>query len=341
MIKFNIVPSHPKWLPAIENFYSTVDKWIRTRGELNTIQRLKDLRVIVYSLSSDNPFKPVGYGLYKSGLPRIFGSEMNISYANGDQRVIRVILTLLQVSRSIKAYKKVDTSTITDTFKGDSNIFTEFEASMPELMNRLPLRSERQPWSKLHIATTMGPIGPSMLCGTELIAKFLDRFQHLSKDLGFEDLTTYISGFKDLAPHWWKLYPSRPEKVLRRLGIVPDVDGKSRVIGILDYWSQSILKPIHKDLMATLESLGGPRGPDLTYGQDIKPFGPENEPYYSIDLSAATDRFPVKITEIILGHIYDPLYAKAWRELMVGESFLFGPEVLKYSVGQPMGAYSS
>lgn len=69
------------------------------------------------------------------------------------------------------------------------------------------------------------------------------------------------------------------------------------MIGILDYWSQGILKGIHDELMSILRAFSGP---DVTYGQDIGPFGPEDQPYYSMDLTAATDRFPVCITEDLL-----------------------------------------
>lgn len=34
-------------------------------------------------------------------------------------------------------------------------------------------------------------------------------------------------------------------KGLRKLTVIPSPEGKSRVIAMLDYWSQSVLKPIH------------------------------------------------------------------------------------------------
>jgi hypothetical protein len=35
---------------------------------------------------------------------------------------------------------------------------------------------------------------------------------------------------------------------IRRLSIVNDPEGKARVIAILDYWSQTSLKPLHDSL---------------------------------------------------------------------------------------------
>jgi len=80
---------------------------------------------------------------------------------------------------------------------------------------------------------------------------------------------------------------------------------------------------------------------DMTFGQGIAPFGDPSEPYHSIDLTAATDRFPVEITEIILSQLYDNNYARAWRELMTGEKFLYEGKYYSYNTGQPMGMYSS
>lgn len=56
-----------------------------------------------YSASVNNPLKIYGYGQYKSGLPRIFGHELDTSFRDRDPRAMRLILTLIQVSRSISA----------------------------------------------------------------------------------------------------------------------------------------------------------------------------------------------------------------------------------------------
>jgi hypothetical protein len=289
-------------------FYQTVERWITTKGKLTTIARLKDIRTQFYSASVGLKLELKGYRTFKSGLPHVFGHELDAAFRERDPRALRLILTLVQVSRSIDAWKKVDLSTITSPSTAKLEVIEEFKASMPKLLERLPLQSERPVWEKLHIATTMGPIGPAMTTNATLIDKFLTRFSHLAQELQFEGLVTYLESVRSLSSIWESIYPSRmvgANLPLRRLSTVPDVDGKNRVIGIIDYWSQSILKPLHKDLMATLESLGGPRGPDLTFGQDIKAFGPSTEPYYSLDLTAATDRFPIFLQEKLLSKIFD------------------------------------
>jgi len=96
----------------------------------------------------------------------------------------------------------------------------------------------------------------------------------------------------------WKGGPIVP-RFMRRLSTVDDTEGKKRVIGILDYWSQSLLKPFHDHVLHVLERI--PQ--DCAYGQDIGPFGDETQNYYSIDLTAATDRFPVSLQRMVVEHL--------------------------------------
>jgi hypothetical protein len=78
--------------------------------------------------------------------------------------------------------------------------------------------------------------------------------------------------------------------VLRRLTDFPDKEGKQRVVALLDYYSQSVLKPLHKFLYARLRTI--PQ--DCTFDQgSFRSKMKDCEIYYSIDLTAATDRFPI------------------------------------------------
>lgn len=80
----------------------------------------------------------------------------------------------------------------------------------------------------------------------------------------------------------------------RRLCKFPDKEGKQRVIAISDYFSQAVLNNLHEYLFDFLRSLDK----DFTFNQDrfmnLIPFIGDNPNvnWYSIDLTAATDRFP-------------------------------------------------
>lgn len=73
---------------------------------------------------------------------------------------------------------------------------------------------------------------------------------------------------------------------------------------------------------------------------------------YGYDLSAATDRLPIDLQVAILSPIIGAKAASLWAQLLVGREYILkadssavkqglDDEVLKYSVGQPMGALSS
>jgi hypothetical protein len=67
-------------------------------------------------------------------------------------------------------------------------------------------------------------------------------------------------------------------------------------------------------------------------------------PYYSFDLSAATDRFPLALQERVVRSLLNSTEkAKAWSEILSNKEFYvpWEDKFVKYEVGQPMGAYSS
>jgi hypothetical protein len=130
-----------------------------------------------------------------------------------------------------------------------------------------------------------------------------------------------------------------------RLSIVKDPECKMRVIAIFDYFSQFTLKPIHKIFMNLLRKLPC----DRTFTQDPFHKWEGSDPFYSLDLSSATDRFPVHLQQKLLTYLVSNKYglitgykfAESWMKLLTRREFLYDGNLYKYSVGQPMGAYSS
>jgi hypothetical protein len=127
-----------------------------------------------------------------------------------------------------------------------------------------------------------------------------------------------------------------------KLSIVKDPELKLRIIAMVDYQSQFVLKPIHEGLLDLLSNIPN----DRTFTQDPFHNWSDNveENFYSLDLSAATDRFPIKLQKKLLSYIYeDSYFANNWANLLSNRDF-FSKETNsfhRYSVGQPMGAYSS
>lgn len=86
----------------------------------------------------------------------------------------------------------------------------------------------------------------------------------------------------------------------RKVSAIADKEGKSRVVACLDYWSQTALRPLHDYLFKILRRI--PQ--DCTFDQgsftEKLGSGKVGERFYSFDLTAATDRFPISLIQEVL-----------------------------------------
>jgi hypothetical protein len=146
--------------------------------------------------------------------------------------------------------------------------------------------------------------------------------------VGYDDtVSAYNAKFKD-------------SERIRKLSIIEDPEAKARVIAIFDFWSQEALKGIHDTQFKILRALSQ----DRTFTQDpIITNKRAGESYHSIDLTAATDRFPIEIQENMIEALYNRDLARSWKSILVDHEFYVPWEdtYVKYNTGQPMGAYSS
>jgi len=128
--------------------------------------------------------------------------------------------------------------------------------------------------------------------------------------------------------------------IIRKITVVADKEGKNRVIAILDYWSQLVLKPLHNQLMLKIKTLSQ----DGTYDQVgvIKRIR-KDQKFYSMDLSSATDRLPSNLQRRLLSKILNSdSKANDYMSILLDFDFTtINGKKVNYCVGQPMGAYSS
>lgn len=125
---------------------------------------------------------------------------------------------------------------------------------------------------------------------------------------------------------------------ISRISYFSDKEGKSRVIAIIDYWSQTALKPYHNFYMKLLKGLSR----DCTFNHDSYRFLKSLPgPFHSLDLSNATDRMPMWLQVAIFAHIFGEEKSRAWDRMLTSREFHSKAGLLRYGAGQPMGAYSS
>lgn len=167
----------------------------------------------------------------------------------------------------------------------------------------------------------------------------------------YDPQTKSLRGIKDSTAVLPNVHPTG-QNASGRLALLEEAAGKVRVVALLDVWSQWALKPLHNWIFDLLRSIpqDGTFDQLLPVKTLLRKVGNDTT-IYSYDLSAATDRLPVAIQELLLAQVFGESFAKCWRELLVGRPYWVSKRVqrerglatraLRYAVGQPMGGYSS
>jgi hypothetical protein len=353
-----LVKAINKWFLKVSNGDQLIDFWfdsiakmVLTRGIDNTIKRVKLVRLCVTRYLCNQPMAESGdvsVSLNKKGIPRLLGPLQNlIDTENISDK--RLLMTLLSVSRALPGSPyRPPLNTITDESKIDSSVISELSMLIPMVMGNNSLCLNTSPkWKEFHLSTKAGPnavalvsamvdahILPESLIKSIEVIGGKDLIEKLNEIRKF-DLSAIAETYKIK-----KVLNGKPLSI-RKLSIVDAPERKSRIIAILDYWSQTALKPLHDRIFSTLKTLDS----DCTFRQTEPNKFLTNGPYYSLDLTAATDRFPVQVQEMILAaYTGSENYAKHWTNILTGYEFnvpwLDNCNVL-YKAGQPMGAYSS
>lgn len=171
------------------------------------------------------------------------------------------------------------------------------------------------------MSTKSGPIGQALTSSvTELT--FLPK--ELRDDiilLGGERLGRVIEqlmrprwGLHSVSTIWASIFRPKSNS-FRKISYFSDKEGKTRVIAILDYWSQTVLRPYHDSINRVLRRIRA----DCTFDQgSLFSTLPSVGPYFSLDLSNATDRMPILLQKRIFSKLFGESKAEAWARILVG-----------------------
>lgn len=137
----------------------------------------------------------------------------------------------------------------------------------------------------------------------------------------------------------------KDKPVHSRLHYIEELGGKTRVVAIVDYWSQLVLSPLHDTIAELLRDCPM----DGTFNQDAicekvrVATIPNTAGIHSLDLTNATDALPIKLQSHILNMACaDKSTGDKWARVMVDRDFhLPSGGTVRYNTGQPMGAKSS
>jgi hypothetical protein len=246
---------------------------------------------------------------------------------------------------------KPDYSSITAEFTGTRlTLDPDFVKKFVSDFNLVLVRPE---WSRELFFFSMkgGPLGHPVLTAIHCLSLFdgpmWAAMVHMVGMPGAEYLKSILMRYRKVVD--WTIITKKVEALskigysltglpLRRLSIVQDPELKARIVGIVDWITQVLLQPLSVQLFNLLRSI--PQ--DRTFTQDPRIRKVEGSRFHSLDLSNATDRFPLAVQKQLLAEMLGPAYAEAWASLLVRQGFATpSGDTIFYKVGQPMGARSS
>jgi len=345
---------HPNDFQFLYKLYFNL---IRNHGTVGAIKYMKNIRLICTRYICGSPILINNWciGTTKDGWP----SKLLFLKDRIDNKKYSYVLTLLMFNRCFKPtktemkklYKNIDYHSITDLPISEYTIPSNFIENFVQSF-KLNLSSESMEFSMsdIYLSFKGGPQGKATLSALNNFYNFsyniLQRLILLTSEAGVKYL---LSSYKFWFNHQDQVKPTRLNKFLGKISFINDPEAKIRIVAIVDYYTQLFLKKLHDNMFKII--LNNFNNCDRTYTQSpYHCWENNNESFWSLDLSSATDRFPRGLQMSLIGHMYNMAYAKTWSKHLgsiefgiptkIGKSVEYLNSV-KYSTGQPMGTYSS
>lgn len=256
---------------------------------------------------------------------------------------VRFALTVLTLMRGVRVPPILDTGPITSPPTGSVGkewvgYLSGFWAALRSVTKRVDAPVG---WKAYHFTNKRGPGGGQAILGwlRDLLSCPASLISSL-RVLGGPALCAVLDYLLLNQSELITLFGDPGLGPIRRVVAIQDAEGKSRVIAMIDYFSQTALKPLHRYLFRLLAAI--PQ--DVTFDQGSFVDKVKDWPKgirYSVDLSKATDRFPIDLICLVLSGHFPTEYVSAWKDVMVGYAFSSDSGDVTYRVGNPMGAYSS
>jgi hypothetical protein len=305
--------------------------WLENEPLPQVIRRIKEMRLMVQRFISGAPIES-SFLRSSKGLPLAIPSQLRDGIRTGNKVAIKLTLTLLYVSREWQCDLNPNYLNIVTPNEPDISCFTQL---IPEFIRTHGIKVDTSPWTLFHLSTKQGPNGPAL--SKSLLESAIIPDELVCQITTFvEELTEPVAACRSYVQ---ATSPSQYEGgCYRKVTPIPDKEGKTRLIGILDYWSQTALKPFHDSLMGNLKRFKGDMTTNQTgHGHDWS----KGKKLFSYDLVSATDRFPLNLQLALVKALVGEEKGNAWQMIMTGYEFKSPIGMISFKAGQPMGAYSS
>ena len=380
-------PGKGKYLSRLRQlnaFHAHILNKVRNHGDVWVVKYLKVSQLAleksiagtpVHSLSELDPgmrFTRVVSGGLPSWIPV---RDRRLISVNGSHAIIRWYSSLFSVYRVIAIPGVLKMSTITDALTAPlevvSSIGQELALLVPASLFDVPLledlekpfRVDRPGLPEIPLLESASSTGKVSWMGLIYDVDSLNRAGLLDTLLTFLAKTgqwhflALLTHMRDMLPLCRGLLPLSSdfatmllgESPIGRLSLKEEAAGKVRVFAMVTAWDQAVLKPLHDMLFRGIRRLPN----DGTFDQEaaVRRCLAKSTTAgcsFGYDLSAATDRLPLVIQEMILDR-FIPGIGRVWGRLLTERDYILNPPkaysdfagAYRYAVGQPMGALSS
>lgn len=356
----------------------------RSQGLPGLVKYLKMASVILQQAISGHKIPSTSPRVSRTnkGLPRIIPSGIRKNILRGQTFWMRFSMTLCSIYRDIEYPGQLKLSTISAPFGGKSSAiakvsqyierFTSLFVEQPTGTTGLELMKGH---SKVFPISTSSPQAFSLkvkgdkirFASTHPISLVRSALALTPEQVGYietlaalpmapgerSQVIELLHTIRGAGPTKGGMRPTGPFKpafggITGKLALKDEPAGKIRVFAMVDPFTHWTLYPFHAAIFSilryhtqmdgTFDQLAPIHGAWKLWSKGHK------FPMFSMDLSAATDRLPALLQEMLIEKVFhlSADQAFAWRDLLVGRTYML-PMVgnFHYSVGQPMGAYSS
>ncbi|AGT55877.1 RNA-dependent RNA polymerase [Ophiostoma mitovirus 7] len=330
----------------------------------DVIKFYKSLEQIVINPNFSSDIEDFSLGKFKNNaevlhanLPILLLDIRKIENREEKELLQNILWSIISIYRQFKVKTKANLNTITDGYSGlDFYSLTAIDYSQAEITEWLNTLDFKDLKPKLYMysgnasSPNSGPSAKNLLkdvAGVLNDSKLMNSIKSMSSYFqGGKELLDIINSVSlniELDKEFCK------DAIHSRLVHFTAPGGKSRLICVVDWLTQSVLSRIHYtlfDLLSKMES-------DFTFDhKSALNFYEDKYPeYISIDLSAATDRMPKYLQKQIIEAIFNKLNMNGTeiannRYNILDRSYSTdkiskGTLSVKYTVGQGMGCFSS
>jgi hypothetical protein len=375
----------PYYKEIVDDIRGLITQLVRNHGFRDGSDRYKIIKDYTLSLiegrNPDNPGWLATSEVYRvpsalgKNLTQLVADYFQINDVSLKPKYYQVINTILNIVRIVEGLVDADLQSVTDKAQPiDQYLLDNFTNYVNKRLDDIePIDSNINLFNIRFNLKKNGPNGvPKIESSIQeahalLNSKLARPFRIICEELNCEYLYEYLTVLTNDVSKDQENSNLQPDKLptikLRVLASVPDKGFKTRLVAIVDFWSQLILEPFRSYVQATIEKKFGKtdfrKDQDLgvtqmvafqqrclereTVSRNGKTITLDAKHLKCYDISSWTDKFHRDLQKIVVRKLFNPRFAEAWGQLVVHCDWYY-PKLdctVKYGQGQGMGTNGS